>query len=1454
MKSFFTALALAAGLLAATLLASLLFKATDRVRTEVGGFRVQTLAPALVAQIEAGEAPLSAMLFITQEADQPSDRRGLEAGLTELLANLAGALPGRFTFGVTDPALDEDMARFASRRGIVPFRALGRRGDTSEAKELYASLLLDWGPRGSARLEHLGPEHLPVLQSMLRTRLAGLLAPTRPSVAILAPSGADFAALEQQLGKHADVRRFDPAADDFDWEELYASDLALWMRPGASAAQALPEVERFIDSGRSLVIAGSPFGGAPAAGLRPLAAGLGVTLGQAPIQAATATETIDSIAPDQDFRLLTGQPNGTLHFEAPAALSFDAVVLARRKTSAHVLATSREGVTKPDPAGTQLVQPKRALVALLDPADSRRGRVVFAAATAPFENLAQTPENGAHLVFLDTLFKSFTGADRRALLAALPHPPRAVPESSSATRLWMRTAVFLPLPLLLAFALLRRRQGNPKPTRGPRLAPRLAFGFALVLLATSLLPRLAKARADLTEDGLSRPAQITLEIANGLSTKTWASAAAPVQVELFASPPSKLPGDLALFAPRLAELVRAATSAGAPLELHTTAPEDLDEAERETLARVGILPFTFDGPVGLGGQTARSAWASVRLSVGSEEPRVLSFESGAELDELEFRFALALETLALGRAPRIGFASDLPRMSAAEDYEFQSQGRFAPREGDVFGRARRALERAGFDVVHVNPRGSDSELEAAVLDQDLDAILWLQPRREMRPMLAALARFVTRGGRAMIAAQHFRTQARRYRGADYETVFWPQPQPIDVDRFWLPEFGVSLERRVQFDALDARLPIESRETGKSSETEFAPLVTRAPFLVRVPTSGFQSDPLMRGVADLSLPDPTRIALDTKRLESLGLTVRPLFHGSPQSWSLDWQGGWLPDDVLDATNPGRTFDTPPLYGAFLEGIFPAPALAWGGRDVASLDDLPAAPGALALLGNSAVFTDELLPSGGGEALLLNIASELALRTFGPHGQALAHLAGRRPIGRGLGLVTAQTRTRAKLFVIAGNALPIGLLLLLFTAIPRMWRGFGQPKRSHAPGPLPWRPALASIVLATAALFGTQSLAESHAASRAGTLVFGRALPPAVRAKTIAALRLVAPASMGGGHWTYVHQAGNGVDIWRELEGAGALGDPESLLATIEDLFEAEGQVVTRDNEIAGGLGFTPDAAWRIELFDPADQDQQPSDDATLLESLGKPFLQCELGLASRDGRGLMLRITGDVAVWSVDRNPRYRIEGTLDANAARRQLAAAPPLADQRLAPASWPGLESGLATLAWQREGGKSLRLVEVAVERTPEELQAGKRPTGWRLVGQGTDELFDPAPIPRQGAAPPPEPGAGIADKFLAFVARSTYTELLDPSQATALGLGPGTPPMAILLFGSRPTDAAPKGFSFTLSIGPELPASQGGGHAAIHGASRNLIRLSSDFVNAALATPGDFHSPEAQRQWRVL
>ena len=1389
----------------------------------------------LVDQIAAQDQALSAMVFLTAEDQQPPERRGMQASIAALLDALESAVPGQVSFGIVDPTNDADMAAFGAKRGVASFVDVSSKGDQVDARELYASVLLDWGTHGTARLENLGPEDMPFLQGLLRERLKEMLAPKEPRILLLAPEVAGspnsakdpYFELNEALTAIATVTRTDPEAADFDPDLLLQSELVLWLDPGPHASDRLPAIERLIDSGRALVLAGSPF--QETSGMRALAAGLGVRLSEMALEPQADDAFVTSIAPDQDFRQLIGQPNGSLRFREPAALEFDPVVLARRATSARRLATTRESEARA----------KQTLIALLDPLDDERGQVVVFGAATPFAQL--TLPGAAHVPMVQALLDTYTQPDRRVRLAALPPPAPLVPAMSAGQRFGWRLFVLAPLPLLwlIGWQFVRRkgkRRAHAAQVLAPRTAPALGLrawrlpliGFGVALFA-SWIPR--GPALDWTREGLNQPAPALLDVQRALGDQQTPA----LHATLYASPAARLPSALASLPNELERLLRSTDALD--LEWQRVFPEALDPTEREALARSGIASFPFQGPVGLNGSERRQAFLTLRLSLGPPDMGDtgatdnglvcdLAFESALEREEVEFRLALALETLNQGRRPMIGFASDLPRMSAAEDYEFQVNQSFAPREGDVFGRARRQLERAGFAVEHINPR----QAVAPALPANLDALIWMQPRREMRPMLESFAAYLHSGGRALLAAQHMRTQARQYRGAGYETVYWPQPQLTDLDRWLLPEWGVLLEKRVRFDALQAELPIVQRLSGRNADTEFDSLTTRAPFLVRVPSSQFGESALMRGVASLDLADPSAVRLDPTKLAAAGLTARPLLQGSSQSWSLDWQGGWLPEDVLAGPS---AFEDAPLFGVQLTGRFPAPVATW--EDAwphAERFASAAAPGELVFLGNSAMWTDEILdvqPNGG--ALLLNAAAHLALQDFGPRGSQIAGLATRRPIDRRLGLLAPSTQSRARWLVIAGG----GLLVVLLAALSRS-RQTGAAAPSAAPRvarrarPLSHAPHTSRTAWAVAlGLLATSAIGLATTAPPAtGTLTFGRVFDASVRDHKVSAVHIVQRATQR--EWLYGYQN----EMWRELFGIGALGDPQAITKLIEDCFAAEGTVWARASGDVPEYELTDNKGWRIELFDAG---ANPNEDA--------PFLQLDVGLVTDQGQGALVRRPGQAEIWHVDRNPRFTLFGSLK----ERDLDAAPPLADRRLVPRSWPLPAQALQTLAWQRDGVKSLSVTKQPVMRTPEELQAGQSPFVFELIGDGITESFSvppPAELPQAKVQPDP---VGVAlNTFQAFVANTEYAELLDPKRADEWGLGANGRPYAIVLFAWAPTEALPEGLSMTLSIGPE----RDGSHAAIHTGTGNLIRLSAAQVQALLPTREDFRDPKALQRWR--
>jgi len=223
--------------------------------------------------------------------------------------------------------------------------------------------------------------------------------------------------------------------------------------------------------------------------------------------------------------------------------------------------------------------------------------------------------------------------------------------------------------------------------------------------------------------------------------------------------------------------------------------------------------------------TARTFYSTIRLALG-DRTELVRLNDGASFEQIEFRLAFALWRLQTGRQPHIAFIADLPRLSPAEALEdFQKKSLLAPAGTDVYSLARAALEQAGFRVTHINHRNPN-------IPADVDLIVWLQPRRNIRPVLDQVVRFLHRGGRVLIAAQHFNVQARQYRGADFRSVYWPQPQAPDLDQYYFPKLGIELVREVLFDELKAPLALQTQVNRSREQRDYLNQVSALPFIIR----------------------------------------------------------------------------------------------------------------------------------------------------------------------------------------------------------------------------------------------------------------------------------------------------------------------------------------------------------------------------------------------------------------------------------------------------------------------------------------------------------------------------------------------------------------------------------------------------------------------------------------------
>ena len=431
---------------------------------------------------------------------------------------------------------------------------------------------------------------------------------------------------------------------------------------------------------------------------------------------------------------------------------------------------------------------------------------------------------------------------------------------------------------------------------------------------------------------------------------------------------------------------------------------------------------------------------------GAREVR-LAFADARAFEALEFRLAYALHVLNGGRRARIGFASDVPRLSAAEAYEdYQQKGLFAPKGKDVYSLARRKLADLGFEVVHINPRapklppGVDAERSSAM--PALDLLIWMQPRRSTEPMLEATLRYLHGGGHVLLAAQHFNIQSRQYRGSDFGFNYWPQPQLPDVEHLYFPELSIELVRKVLFDELSTTIQTDTQITGRGASRDFEVQSSALPFLIRASAANFADDSLVtRNLGDQAFVWGSALRFDEEHLAQLGLRAKTLMRTSDKTWDYDWKGGWLPEDVL-TWPPAESAEVlgSQALAVLFEGTFPRPQapLALGaarmpqdesaeavGPPSASEDEAPwppSAPGKLLFFGGSELFKDARLfnPEFRADQLLINATCALALEP------ELARVATRRQAARGFDYVEPPARLRWRAFVLATG--PVTLVAL------------------------------------------------------------------------------------------------------------------------------------------------------------------------------------------------------------------------------------------------------------------------------------------------------------------------------------------------------------------------------------------------------------------------------------------
>ncbi len=1027
-------------------------------RLEIARAKPTRLLDATRERLQALDGELTLTYFASSPEQAPAAYRRLRAEVADLLGEMERAAGGRLRYELADPEASAELAAYAARSRARPLRVRTVLRDSWSERSVWSALSIAYGARPRTSIAAIAPESLDVLQSWIVAALDELERPARPVIALAAPRQR-FERLAEVLARSADVLRvepgglagLDPRADALFWIDP--------REPAPGDARALLEIA---ESGRSAVVAASGWrvaqdaaDGAPRFEPTGLAGGeflallgvdapAGMVLDELCETDTGAARTplpwrLRCIAPNQDFRALEGQPNGTLRFVAPSALVPAPARLDQLGRDFSALATAgpqawlqvpTRGPVEPALLAPEhgASAPKAALAALLSPRDPRRGTLILIGSAGALADEELEREDAANRALVEVLAAHVTAPQR--LVAARMRAPRmpALPElSTGERRLWRVACGAMPAALLaLAFAWTRRGRASSarRGLAGPaRTAAAAALALSLLGGSLALSRVVAHGRMDLTRAGLHTLSDETRAIAGRLGGR--------LEAELVFS--RDLPPQIGEVERRLEDLLRSVAGAlPSGLSLRRTHPEDLPPAQLAELARRGAGPLLFTERAA-DETSAREARATLLLSsLGREQ--ALAFPDAASAEPLEFRLALALGRLAGDPAARgrIVVASDAPRLSPAEAHlEYQTRGLFAPTGADVYALARRGLERAGFEVVTRAPASTEALGEA-------DLLVWLQPRRDIGPMLAALATQLSRGGRALVAAQHFVIRSRQPAAQGFRTVHWPEPQFPDLDTRYLPELGIELVREVLCDSSVATLELPTEVERPGAGWDLVLQQASQPFQIRALASHFApAEPAVRGLSDQLFLCGNRIALDRQRLAQRGLSARVLIETTPQAWSIDWKGGFLDPRALDPGPQSRLGPQP--LAVLVEGSFPPltsqGALAAPSESQDALEG--AAEGQLLFIGCSELFKNAHLARAGfrGDQLLLDAAASLAL------GPEYGRIAARRAVDPGFEPPPPAQRLRLRAWSVGAAPALLALATLAWRAIRRR----GLPRR-------------------------------------------------------------------------------------------------------------------------------------------------------------------------------------------------------------------------------------------------------------------------------------------------------------------------------------------------------------------------------------------------------------------------
>ena len=978
-----------------------------------------TLSPDSQAFYTELEAPLS-LTYIAKHL------KGVKTPVQNLLARLKALASDRIDYRIVDPDSEPGRA-YAMKKKAAPFHIRDIQRDEHSEQTVWSSLVIAYGDHPEILIPMITSSDLPYLEHLILAHLKALTYPPRPVIAVSAPQ--QFGLFTKFLGQWGDIALADSNA------MLSDADIIFWIDPATANPRAL---QNAIDKGRTVVLAGSPYSidyavndtgevtyrayfNAPwekilaPLGIRPQS-DLLMDQSHGPILFRDEKNKIHQINAPFHLRVMPGfydlkgflsPARGALNFVSAGALTVDSRavsdyhldILGTTTDNAYIQPLPTEPFTNIHLKETITIG-KQNVMLRLKHRDPWKGEILVLATSSPFRDGIFNQPHYAHRVFLQTIMRTFTDHDRivRSRVKRPSSPP--IPQLSATSRVIWRVCVVFAVPLILLILGVCLYYSRQMRVSFRHLSLRACIAILVLITASRLWSYQWGQLLDLTAEKIHTPLPFSREQIQNQVPK--ADLIIPTRAYL---PPALKKVETETLA-RLSSL---------GIDYTLRRPQDLSTAY---LNRIGLRPYQVktvrdDEEIS---QSVISGLLLHRPGSATIIPRL----DDRTTDHLEFLLATAALRLSTGRTPHIALVAESPRLSPAEAHEYRQKHLSPPRSADVFSELKTLLYTYGYRVSYVNPR-------TLHLPPQTDLVIWMQPRRDASPMIALLSQHLARGGRAIVALQHYNIQQRQYSGGDFETVYWPQPQYQDLNRY-LDPLGIPQAREVLMDQTRSHLALET-QIYRRAVREYDAQEVALPFLIRAIPPNFDTTlPIARQLGDQLFIWGNRFVPDPHRLRMHNLTVTPLITTSNRTWAYDWSGGWLPKTAF---SPDSLLLSHQPLALLVTGTFPL--AEFNAPSPTLTHPMPNPKGHLLLIGSSEMFKNEYLYAPGfqHEQFLLNSVAYLT------HGPRFADLQARRKIAPSFSYLPPDQKIFWRVLVVGLGPLSFGLYVFFRYIKKKPW---------------------------------------------------------------------------------------------------------------------------------------------------------------------------------------------------------------------------------------------------------------------------------------------------------------------------------------------------------------------------------------------------------------------------------